>query len=106
NKVWDGKKKNASKAKAEYAEIQSIANSIPFVMVEPLFRGYEVKGQGSCQAKKKGEKRPVSRATTAVCKAFALSLRGLGSRAGRVATLLSDPLAVLEWHEATGTKES
>lgn len=53
NKVWDGKKKNAAKAKAEYAEIQSIANSIPFVMVEPLFRGYGVKGQGSCQAKKR-----------------------------------------------------
>ncbi|EEF45744.1 conserved hypothetical protein [Ricinus communis] len=55
NKVWDGKKKNASKAKAEYAEIQSIANSIPFIMVEPIFRGYEVKGQGSCQAKKKAK---------------------------------------------------
>lgn len=47
-----GRKENASKAKAEYAEIQSIANSILFVMVEPLYRGYEVKGQGSCQAKK------------------------------------------------------
>lgn len=31
--LWHLKKKNSSKA--EYAEIQSIANSIPFVMVEP-----------------------------------------------------------------------
>lgn len=53
NKVWDGKKKNASKAKAEYAEIQSIANPIPFVMVEPLYLATSEKGKAPAKLKSK-----------------------------------------------------